>query len=245
MHSPDGRTLLYSHPSHGDVLLGHTTKKGEKFVVDHVSTRKVVRSKFDKTLRICSTVLMKLVPPSHHLKPWDTRLGLEGIPLPSLAHSTTLDGEPGEESEVEEPRCEDRGKLLFSLGLRAPRTKPFPLFKMSGYHAATSHPHTPYVQPAVSCTNQITRQYPSPWIGCRPPPIIQYAKPIVGYLAPTTRPDLATPQRPYWLNENNILSDTAPLAGSPTVVFPVQDNDAFPTDQSQGFWTQAKPYLAQ
>lgn len=116
---------------------------------------------------------------------------------------------------------------------------------MSGYHPPTSHPHTPYVQPQVTCKNQVTRMYPSPWIGCSPPPILEYAQPLSGMLAPTSAPHLATPQNPYWLTKGSILSDTAPLEGSPTVVFPVHDNDAFPTDQSQGFWTQAKPYSAQ
>jgi len=116
---------------------------------------------------------------------------------------------------------------------------------MSGYHAATSHPHTPYVQPAVSCPRQLKRMYPSPWIGCSPPPVIEHAKPIIGMLALTTQPQAATPQNPYWMTVSSWVSDTAPLAGPPTVVFPVHDNDAFPTDQSQGFWTQAKPYSAQ
>lgn len=111
-------------------------------------------------------------------------------------------------------------------------------FSSSVPFKSTTNPYTYTVQ-------KISRQYPSPWIGCTPPPIIQYAKPTIGFLAPTSRPQDATPDNPYYINADNILSDTAPLEGPPTVVFPVWDNDAFPTDQSQGFWTQAKQFLAQ
>lgn len=112
---------------------------------------------------------------------------------------------------------------------------------MSGGFSPNHFTATPYTYNI----QKISRQYPSPWIGCTPSPIIQHARPTVGFLAPTSRSNDATPNNPYYLNANNILNGTAPLEGPPTVVFPVWDNDAFPLDQTQGFWTQAKPFLAQ
>jgi hypothetical protein len=82
VHSPDGRVLLFSHPSKGDVVLGATTKEGQKLVATY---RKGPRmSRYTRKLIQASSRVQRMVPPYAVVSPWDPRLRTHGTPLPSL-----------------------------------------------------------------------------------------------------------------------------------------------------------------
>ena len=82
IHSPDGRLLLFSHPSKGDVVLGMTTSEGKKLVAGYVKVPRM--SRYTKQLLSASKALQGIVSPSSIVSPWDPRLGSHGVPLPSL-----------------------------------------------------------------------------------------------------------------------------------------------------------------
>ena len=82
VHSPDGRLLLFSHPSKGDVVLGITTAKGEKLVPVYVKAARMDR--YAKALLAASKAVQALVGEESKLSSWDPRLSVYGTPLPSL-----------------------------------------------------------------------------------------------------------------------------------------------------------------
>jgi len=82
VHSPDGRLLLFSHPSKGDVVLGVTTPKGQKLVAVYAKAARMDR--YAKALLGASKAVQPLVHKDSRLSPWDPRLGVHGTPLPSL-----------------------------------------------------------------------------------------------------------------------------------------------------------------
>lgn len=110
----------------------------------------------------------------------------------------------------------------------------------------TSHSgKTPIQFPLTYCPVTLRRVFPSNWVGMQPPPILPYPTPLHGVLAPALRGG-CTADKPCRLDPplgsfGSPVTGVAPtegiarIRGPPLATFPVPDNGAFPSDESQGW----------
>lgn len=121
----------------------------------------------------------------------------------------------------------------------------------------TSHSgKTPIQFPMTYCPVTLRRVFPSNWVGAQPPPILPYPIGLSGFVAPahTDGGSKCTSQTPCKMSPTlgafgSPVEGVAPtegiarIRGPPLGTFPVHDNAAFPSDESQG-WAFPGPTTA-